>query len=107
MTRISLLIFAVLWCSGLTVSLLEIEPSIIAKGTSKKIFILFVASIWLYVVAPLVSVLARDLYTLSMIPVFVLTYLPAILLSRSIAPRINTGFDLERKKSRIVERIGW
>jgi hypothetical protein len=81
------------------------EKIVLQKGVSEDLWMVFSYSIWLFVFPPLVAAFLPTAYSLLGAIILACFYLPTIITSRMISPRVSKGFDFERKVGRNIDRI--
>ena len=105
---------SILFLVGLIVGVVRLSAQIrkdekvaLQKGVSEDLWMVLSYSVWLYIVPPIVALLFPWTYTLIGATVLACFYLPTIVASRMISPKLGTGFDYERKAGRNIDRVAW
>ncbi len=83
------------------------EKLILEKGVSEDLWMVFTYSIWLFMLPPLMALLFPQAYTVAGATVLACFYLPTIITSRMILPKVSKGYDFERKVGRNISQITW
>ncbi len=83
------------------------EKLILEKGVPEDLWMVFTYSIWLFTLPPLMALLFPQAYTIVGAIVLACFYLPTIITSRMILPKVSKGYDFERKVGRNISQITW
>jgi hypothetical protein len=107
MLSIAFLIGLIVGVTKLSAQARKDEQIALQKGVSEDLWMMLTYSIWLFIIPPVMALILPWVYTFVGAVVLACFYLPSIIASKKISPKLGRGFDYERKAGRNIDRIAW
>ena len=77
------------------------------KGIEDDELLLFWVFLWLYALPPIANILFVEEYNLLVALIFLICYIPGILMGKMLSARLSNGYDYERKAGREYDKAMW
>ena len=77
------------------------------KGVEDDDLTYFTVFLWLYALPPIVTMLFVREYSILLLLIFVIIYIPGIVYSKMLSRALDKGFDYERKAGRDFDKAMW
>ena len=85
----------------------KVKDVALKKGIKDDDLFLFAVFLWLYALPPTATILFVQEYTLLVALIFVVFYIPGMIMAKRLSAKLSKGYDYERKAGREYDKGLW